>query len=41
MSNKKNISNPASPNYKEKIRNKSNEKTPFGENEPSPNTTYK
>ncbi len=43
MKNKidKTIDNPTSPNYNEKIKNKANEKTPYGENEPSPRTTYK
>jgi len=38
--NKNNI-DPSSPNYNEKIRNKATEKTPTGEKEPSPYTTYK
>lgn len=37
----KNINSPNSPNYKKQIRNEANEKTPSGENEPSPRTTYK
>ena len=43
MKNKVNENNidPTSPNYNEKIKNKANEKTPTGEKEPSPYTTYK
>lgn len=37
----KNNINPNSPKYNEKIRNKAIEKTPTGEDEPSPNTIYK
>lgn len=32
---------PTAPNYKKKIKNEANEKTPYGENEPSTKTTYK
>ncbi|HHD2754350.1 hypothetical protein [Clostridium sp. LIBA-8841] len=32
---------PTSHNYNDKIKNKANEKTPYGSNEPSPRTTYK
>ncbi|WP_278279794.1 hypothetical protein [Clostridium sp. C8] len=39
--NYNNLNNPASSNYDEKIKNKANEKTPYGENEPSTRTTYK
>ena len=34
-------SNPNSANYDKNIKNKANEKTPYGEDEPSPKTTYK
>lgn len=33
--------NPSSPNYDRKIKDKANEKTPHGEDEPSTHTTYK
>ncbi|MDV4150558.1 hypothetical protein R0131_06890 [Clostridium sp. AL.422] len=39
--NNKNNLNPTSPNYNEQIKNKANEKTPTGEKDPSPYTTYK
>lgn len=32
---------PASPNYTKDVKNKANQKSPFGENEPSTETTYK
>lgn len=32
---------PTSPNYQKNIRNKANENSPSGEDEPSINTTYK
>lgn len=32
---------PVSHNYNEKIKNKANENTPYGSDEPSPRTTYK
>ena len=43
MNNKynKNNTDPNSPNYNDKIKSKANEKTPTGEKEPSPYTTYK
>jgi hypothetical protein len=33
--------NPNSANYAKNIKNKANEKTPYGEDEPSPRTTHK
>lgn len=33
--------NPTSPESQRKIKNKANEKTPYGENEPSTHTTHK
>lgn len=38
---KKSATDPSSPNYAEKVKNKANSKSPYGENEPSPHTTYK
>ncbi|WP_185966758.1 hypothetical protein [Clostridium sp. HBUAS56017] len=40
-STKKIKSDPTSNNYSDKINSKAHEKSPFGENEPSNNTTYK
>ena len=34
-------SDPSNKDYAEKVKNKANEKTPYGENEPSTHTTYK
>jgi hypothetical protein len=34
-------SNPTSANYDKNIKNKANEKTPYGENEPSTRPTHK
>lgn len=39
--NSKDTTNPSSPNYDKMIKNKANEKTPYGENEPSTRTTHK
>ena len=39
--NSNDVTNPSSPNYDKIIKNKANEKTPYGENEPSTHTTYK
>lgn len=39
--NNNSISNPTSSNYAKKIKNKANEKSPYGEDEPSIHTTYK
>lgn len=44
MNNKnssKNTPDPASRNYAKKMKNKANEKSPAGEDEPSLRTTYK
>ena len=40
-SHKKSTSDPASRNYAKEVKNKANEKSPSGEDEPSPRTTYK
>lgn len=44
MNNKnssKSTSDPASRNYPKVMKNKANEKSPYGVDEPSPHTTYK
>ncbi|GAB6168039.1 hypothetical protein JCM1393_04990 [Clostridium carnis] len=38
---KNNTYDPTSPNYDKEVNNKGHEKSPYGENEPSPRTTYK
>jgi len=38
---KKSTSDPASRNYPKKMKNEANEKSPYGEDEPSPRTTFK
>jgi hypothetical protein len=40
-SSKKISSDPSSTNYSKQIKNKANEKSPFGQTEPSNTTTYK
>ena len=40
-SRKKSTSDPASRNYAKEVKNKENEKSPYGEDEPSAHTTYK
>ena len=37
----KSTSDPASRNYPKEMKNKANEKSPYGEDEPSPRTTFK
>ncbi len=39
--NKRNASDPTFPNYTKKIKNKANEKSPYGEHEPSTRTDFK
>jgi hypothetical protein len=39
--NKNYTSDPSSPNYDKRIKNKANEETPFAEEEPSNHTEYK
>jgi len=38
---KKNESDPTTRNYAKQVKNKANENSPYGENEPSPRTTFK
>ena len=38
---KKNSTDPTSRNYAKRMKNKGNENSPYGENEPSPRTTFK
>lgn len=38
---KKTTSDPTSRNYPKEMKNKANEKSPYGEDEPSVRTTYK
>lgn len=40
-SSKDNISDPSSRNYAKNVKNKANEKSPYGADEPSPGTTHK
>ncbi|MDU1314625.1 hypothetical protein [Clostridium septicum] len=40
-SSKKTSSDPTSNNYEKEIKKNTKSKTPYGENEPSPHTTYK
>ena len=40
-SHKKISSDPASRNYPKQMKNKANEKSPYGEDEPSTRTTFK
>jgi len=38
---KKNTADPTTRNYAKQVKNKANENSPYGENEPSPRTTFK
>ena len=38
---KKNSTDPTSRNYAKRMKNKGNENSPYGENEPSPHTEFK
>lgn len=40
-SGEKSTSDPASRNYAKDVKNKANEKSPYGEDEPSTNTVHK
>ncbi|CDG01075.1 hypothetical protein [Clostridium chauvoei] len=40
-SHEKSSPDPTSNNYEKEIKNKTKAKTPYGEDEPSPRTTYK
>lgn len=40
-SNETHNSDPSSPNYSKEMKNKANEKSPFGKDEPSTKTTFK
>lgn len=41
ITNKINNNDPTAPNYNKNINNKTHEKSPFGEKEPSTHTTFK
>ncbi|MGG5461527.1 hypothetical protein [Clostridium sp. B9] len=41
VNHKEDLASPAANNYNEKIKNKNNQNTPYGANEPSSKTTYK